>query len=393
MINSDCGANSSRLHNKQLLLLTSSYPSDITDGRAAAGFFVKDFVKVLSDLSNVTVLTQHTGEGPYIIKEQQYSVVRFPWLGESRPLSTLRLPQDILMVSSIMIAGMVASIKQIRKRKSEHIIAMWAIPCGIWALLLKILYKTPYTVWCLGADIWNYQDSSLVRPILRLVLKNAANVYADGFELRDVIKEIAQIECTYLPSTRDFKIPDNNCALNPVGVKHYLFVGRYHPNKGPDILIQAIQLLPDEIRSRIHCHLFGGGPLAGDLKLLIEKFRLEDTVTLGGFIGETELAEVLYATDVVVIPSRKDTISLMLSAALQMNKEIIASNVGDMGYVLNKYKAGNIVPTESAESFAQAIQDNLLSPGNFSDGRSRLLQTLNISNSAKIMFENIKITA
>ena len=84
----------------------------------AAGFFVKDFVKELSNGNEVTVLTQHTGEGPDEINENQYSVIRFPWLSKNRPLSTLCLPKDILPILSVMFSGITSSIKQIKEKKN-----------------------------------------------------------------------------------------------------------------------------------------------------------------------------------------------------------------------------------------------------------------------------------
>lgn len=373
----------------RLLILTSSYPHDSTDGRAAAGFFVKDFINGISCSRDVTVLTQHTGEGPHNIQEEHYSITRFPWIGKSRPLSTLRLPQNIFSILSVIFSGIIASYNLSRTKKIDHVIVMWAIPCGIWALFLKVVFKTPYTIWCLGADIWNYQNSRLAKIVLRLVLKNADHVYADGFELRDTIINIANVECVYLASSRNFSVPDKKYPLKPEGVRHYLFVGRYHSNKGPDLLIKAISLLPKDIRSKIHCHIFGGGSLINELKQMIGRMQLEGTISLGGFIGESELIEVVNAVDVIVIPSRKDTISLMISAALQMNKSIIATDVGDMGYILKKYNAGKVVPAESAELFSKAIQQDLLAPDNHSAGRKDLLDVLDISKSVSKMLESI----
>ncbi len=373
----------------KLLVLTSSYPSDSKDGRAAAGFFVKDFVNELTTNCNVTVLTQHTGRGPREFRSNQHSVVLFPWYGEGRPLSTLRLPQDILSILSIMISGLIATIRQVRKKRVDHVIALWAIPCGIWALVLKKIFGIPYSVWCLGADVWDYQTSVLTRYILKLVLSHADKVYADGYELCDNVNAIAKVGCFYLPSSRYFATPANPVSLEPEGVRHYLFVGRYHYNKGPDILIHAINILPAEIRHKIHCHFYGGGPLQDELEQLISSMDLNNTVTLNEFIGATKLEEVLYATDTVVIPSRKDTISLMIPAALQMKKAIIAANVGDMGYVLNKFNVGCVVSANSPESIAEGIQRDLSSPDTNRGERSDLLEMLDIANAAAKMIDDI----
>jgi len=376
---------------KQLLILSSSYPSNNTDGRAAGGFFIKDFAEKLSESNNIRVITQYTGNGDKNTEEKQCSIIRFSWRGQDRPLSTLRLPQDIFAILSVMIAGTIESIRQIRLQKADYVIAMWAIPSGVWALILKKIYKIPYTVWCLGADIWNYQNSPFARIVLKMVLRNATHVYADGFELSDSVNDITQIGCTYLPTSRFLSNPVSKIILKPGGHRHYLFVGRFHPNKGPDIFIRAIHLLPQDVRSRIHCHFFGGGPLTKELEQLIQKLKIEDTITLGSFIGETELAQVLYSSDVVVIPSRNDTISMMISSALYMNKNIIATDVGDMGYVLKKYNVGRLVSANSPESLAQSIQEDLYAPGGQYAGRASLLKLLDISNAVATMKDDITI--
>ena len=375
---------------KSILLLTSSYPSDSNDGRAAAGFFVRDFAEELSAQSDLSVITQYTGEGPLKIEQKKYAVIRFSWLGKGPPLSTLSLTTDIVPILSLLVAGIFASVRHVRRKKTDHIIALWAVPCGIWALILKKIYNIPYSIWCLGADIWNYQNSRLTRALLRLVLIHADHVYADGVELSNMVNDIAAVDCTFLASSRHFNPPLNQYSLKPAGVRHYLFVGRYHHNKGPDIMIKAIQLLPPEVRAQIHCHLFGGGPLTAELELMVGNSGLEETVTLGGFIGEEKLTEILCATDVIAIPSRIDSVSLMLSAALQLNKAIIATDVGDTGYLLKKYKVGSVVPANSPESIAKCIQNDLASPNDSESGRSSILEILDISNSSSRIIKDIE---
>ena len=377
--------------NKRLLILTSSYPSDLTDGRAAAGFFVRDFANEMSAHHQLAVMTQHTGAGAKEIMEERYPVQRFSWSGKGRPLSTLSLPADIFPVMSIMLAGTIASIQYCRREKPDHVIALWAIPCGIWALILKKTCNIPYSIWCLGADIWDYEKSRLTRTLLKQVLKNASHVYADGIELSTSVNDIIPVDCTFLASSRLFKPPQKQTSLKPDGVRHYLFVGRYHHNKGPDILIRAVHLLAPELRSRIHCHLFGGGPMTLEIENLLEELDLGDTITLGAFIGETQLTEILAACDVVVIPSRKDSVSLMLSAALHLNKAIIATDVGDTGYLLKKYKVGKVVSSNSPAAIADCIQKDLANPDDSPEGRKSLKKILDISNAVSRIRQDIEL--
>ena len=79
----------------------------------------------------------------------------------------------------------------------------------------------------------------------------------------------------------------------------------------------------------------------------------------------------------------------MLSAALKVNKAIIATDVGDTGFLLKNYLAGRVTPAESPKSFALAIEQDLLSPNEFIKGQSDLLNFLDLSNSAKRITEKM----
>ena len=142
---------------KRILLITSSYPAFTKDARAAAGMFVKDFAHELAKKTELVVLTQHTGQGPTTIHESNFQVIRFPWSGGGDALSTLRFPRDILLVVSVIIRGLFASLRVARRHKFDYTLALWAIPSGLWALFLKWIYRIPYAAWCLGADIWDYE--------------------------------------------------------------------------------------------------------------------------------------------------------------------------------------------------------------------------------------------
>ena len=366
-----------------LLLLTSSFPASDEDGRAAAGFFVRDFAQLLGQTCKLNIVTQHTGKGEHEIREKDYTVHRFYWAGADRPLSTLKLPGDLLPVLSVMLRGIAATIRASRHNDSQHVVAMWALPCGLWALINRLINRTPYTVWCLGSDIWNYRNSILVRPLLSCILKNAERVFADGYQLMDEVNRIADVGCTYLPSSRNFSFPDRSERLAPKELRHYLFVGRYHLHKGPDVLLESIRQLPEKLREGTHFHFYGGGPMQQQLQTFKDRHGLSQHVTIGGFIGEEKLVQVLAATDVVIIPSREDTISLMLSAALQANKPLITTDVGDMGYVMNKHGAGLCVKSEDTASLAKAIETDYLGEVDHGPGRAALLDTLDLALSVR----------
>lgn len=374
---------------KHILLITSSYPASAKDPRAAAGVFVKDFAETLAKTADVTVLTQQAGDSSRTACESDVQVIRFPWAGKGIPLSTLRIPQDIALISSVMFQGIYASLRLARTFKPEHILACWAIPSGLWALCLKQFYGIPYSVWCLGSDIWDYGKNPFSKRLLRVILREASHLYADGCQLAADVSSMSGINCAFLPSARRLPNPSAIKADIRQNKRNYLFIGRYHPNKGPDVLLEAVAKLKPEIREKVRFHFFGGGPIREKLESLMAKRDISDIVTLNGYIDAEGVAAYLKACDALIIPSRIESVPVVLSDALQSNTPVIASDVGDMGFLLRTYRAGIVVRPESPAELAEVITRDVLHGDNFEEGRKKLLELFDLSKSVDKLLSDI----
>ena len=55
------------------------------------------------------------------------------------------------------------------------------------------------------------------------------------------------------------------------------------------------------------------------------------------------------SSDCVVIPSRSESIPLVFSEALNFDKELIVTDVGDMGMLGRQYGVAWVVPPEDAD--------------------------------------------
>jgi glycosyltransferase involved in cell wall biosynthesis len=264
--------------------------------------------------------------------------------------------------------------------KPYHTLAVWALPSGVWALFLKWVHGTPYSTWSLGSDIWSYRQNFFTRNLLRLILHEADHRYADGYQLKADVAAIAKKPCDFLATSRSLPIEAEVKTDIKKNKKNYLFIGRYHSNKGPDVLLAAVNELKSASKKKAHFHLFGGGQLTADLKNYIHKHGLGDTVTLNGYIDPAGAAAYLKACNALIIPSRIESIPVVLSDALKAGSRIIATDVGDMGYLLRKYRAGVVVPAESPGKLAQAIEDDMSLPlDNFAQGRRELLKLFDVS--------------
>ena len=374
----------------RLCIATSSYPSDSEN--SFAGVFVRDFAKALVRRGvDVSIFSQDTGRPP--LKDDGIEVTTFPWPGRAKPLSTLKSyrPLDALKILLLLQRGSERLIQHCRERGVDFVLAMWALPAGHWGMNAQRRLGVPFAVWSLGSDIWVYGRLPILKGWVRKILKQSGYCFADGFSLAREVIALSGRSCSFLPTTRVLPkegLPD--LTLNP-DQRHYLFIGRYHRNKGPDILLEAIHLIERQTLSRIQFHFFGTGPLERDLKRKVLQCGLKDAVTIEGPVDEYRMAVLLQRCDTLIIPSRVESIPVVLSDALQVGCNLIVSDVGDMGPLVRSYQAGIVVDELSPEAIKKAILSQLeRRKDEFNEGRQKLYALFDIQRSVDKFLEMIE---
>ena len=247
-------------NNKCILLITSSYPSNSED---IAGAFILDYIEEFKKQNvNVIVLTQ-ANKKEFKKTDKQVDVIRFPWRNKSNePLAYLGF-SNLINIFFLIFAGVKYTRKILNEKKVDAILCLWIIPSGLYIYLLKLFcpnkIKTPYLVWALGSDIWKIRKIPVLgKFLLKKVITNSLVSYADGIQLCKDSEEISGKRCEFLSTSRVLRNNSNSkIELLPKDKKHFLFVGRYHENKGPDILIEAFSKIPKHKLDLLHLHIFG----------------------------------------------------------------------------------------------------------------------------------------
>ncbi len=148
-------------------------------------------------------------------------------------------PLKMIQLASLLLNGMVS--RYAREKRLEALLAMWAIPSGLFCLRPSTRLGIPYGVWALGSDIWGRKKYPGGDRLVRKVLQRAAFRFADGIQTGRRGGRLAGAPCAFVPSFRRLKPtgamkrPDLDFSLT-----QFLFIGRYEWNKGPDILIKAM---------------------------------------------------------------------------------------------------------------------------------------------------------
>ncbi len=340
----------------KVLVISTSYPVS-QDGSEAAGSFVQDFVESLKEQGQeVAVIAPVVGGAPYTYR---HDITHYWFTVPKLPLSLLspKNPRDWLPVLTTLKQGKRVVDQAISEFKPDHIFALWALPSGYWARYAKRRYGVPYSIWALGSDIWSLGKVPVIRSYLKTVLKDANYCFADGYELANDVTAISARPCDFLPSTR--QLPVCGIPIDRAKSPYRLcFLGRWHPNKGIDLLLNALDLLDkSEWKNIEEVRIAGGGAMEAEVKAQVVQLQGKGyPVMLSGFLDKQGAAELLTWTDYIIIPSRIESIPVIFSDAMQVMRPVIAMPVGDLPELLNKYQCGWLVNKVSAESLCQTIK-------------------------------------
>lgn len=136
-----------------------------------------------------------------------------------------------------------------------------------------------------------------------------------------------------------------------------LCVGALVPIKGQAIAIQALTLLPQDVRLAIA----GTGADETALKALVKKLGLEMRVHFLGAVEHDLLPQLLCAADAMVLPSEREGLANAWIEAIACGTPVIIPDVGGAREVVQDDSAGRIVE-RTPQAIGAAITDLLANP-------------------------------
>jgi glycosyltransferase involved in cell wall biosynthesis len=138
-----------------------------------------------------------------------------------------------------------------------------------------------------------------------------------------------------------------------------LAAGRLEDQKGFDLLLAALQRLPPAAGAPL-LDVVGAGPQRAALEALAVRLGLETRVR---FLGERrDLAGLMAASDVVVLPSRREGLPYVALEALALARPVVAAAAGGVGELVRAGREGWLVPVEDPEALAAALTETLAGP-------------------------------
>lgn len=140
-------------------------------------------------------------------------------------------------------------------------------------------------------------------------------------------------------------------AAAPSADRYLLYIGRLSDEKGVDILLKAMKLVP-EARLRIA----GDGPYAPFLKELAQKEGLTNVQFLGSVWGE-ETGRLIEQSLFVVVPSVwYENFPYVMTEAFARGKAVVGSDMGGIPEYIAVGETGLVYPAQDVTQLASCIK-------------------------------------
>lgn len=142
------------------------------------------------------------------------------------------------------------------------------------------------------------------------------------------------------------RVSQNN-APDPI----VLFLGRLVANKGCDVLLRALLLLPSS-----RAWIAGDGPERPKLEALARQLGLGDRATFLGWTAPDQVRELLESSRVLAVPSLwPEPFGLVALEAYESGRPVVASAVGGLADLVVDGITGKLVPPDDPVRLAQSL--------------------------------------
>ena len=319
----------------KIAIIVSLFPPKWLAGTEIATYNLADHLARRGH--EVHVITSHDHGLPYLSEENGFYIHRIAWK----------------KIRFIGIVSFWAKIHlRIRKIKPD-IVHSQSLLSGIPALAAQKFLKIPYVIWGRGSDI--YIPGRFTRMTSKPILQNADAVLALTKDMKQKIQEIYDRGITVVPNGVDlerFKISSEGKKEDNANT--IVFVGRLHPVKGVQYLIEAMAIVHREMQDA-KLVLVGDGVERSRLEELAERLDLNDCIQFAGQVPQERVPQVMNQADVFAMSSLSEGFPVVLLEAMAAGLPIVATNVGGIPDIVEEGVNGCLVNAKSPDEIAEKI--------------------------------------
>lgn len=240
-------------------------------------------------------------------------------------------------------------------------------------------------------EFFTYTVSRTSRTLLRPLLRFCEQMTVVGPEVASYFIDTIGVPASRIAIVRNGVNParfdyDAAAARAELGLGPHDFVmgtiGRLEPEKDQATLL--------EVFKQVHgCHsnarlvIVGDGQLGPELKAQAQRLGIADRTMFLGY--RRDIARVLAAMDVFLLPSIREGLPISLIEAMAARRPVVASDIGSVRDLLREGEAGFMVKPRDIQGFTAAVSrfiaDPSLGPSMARNGRSTVEASFSLASS------------
>lgn len=244
-----------------------------------------------------------------------------------------------------------------------------------WTFLNALVYfiaqrhKKPYVV-CPAGVLLIYGRSRIIKSLYNWLIGKTI--------IRNATKHIA-ITADEIPQFRTYGVRKDSITIIPNGIDpedfkdnkvddfrtkyglgrapFILFMGRLNAAKGPDLLLRAFCNAREDLAPY---HLVFAGPdqdMSTELRAIVAQYNVSDRVHFLGYVGGLDKSRAYYAADLLVIPSRREAMSIVVLEAGITGTPVLMTD--QCGFNEMAETGGGIVVPASVEGLEKGLVEML----------------------------------
>ncbi|NQV51493.1 MAG: glycosyltransferase [Candidatus Marinimicrobia bacterium] len=301
----------------------------------------------------------------FINYSRQYPKILFPGKTEFKAGGAGSDFPSERIVDSLNPFSWFAAAERIKKFEPDTVILRYWNP--YFALMINLISKrlsrAGIKVAVFIDNLIPHEKSFIDSYMARRVLSQADHVFTmSKFVTEDVLSFKPDVSTTtmihplYENYEQKYSKSEARAILKLADQPVILFFGLIRPYKGLDILIRALEPLKEKLpdfRAFILGEAYENEQKYIDL---IESTGVQSNVVYRNeFVPDHELPLYFAACDVLVLPYRTATQSGIIGVAFQMDRPVIATQVGGLGEYIHEGETGYLVDPDNPQELAATI--------------------------------------
>lgn len=228
-------------------------------------------------------------------------------------------------------------------------------------LLRKHSKKIPVVWWLHESERDLY--GNLLKMVLSDIKPSCCHIYTAGQRARQLLEEYLPAWMTVFSGNlyygrADF-YNDRHCKKN----KRLVFacIGYFCDRKAQEILVRAIAILPESYRRRAQFHFIGRSDKSV-AEFVMQNTKVYPEIKMLGEYSQAQIRDAYREIDVLVCPSRSDTMPIVVTEAMMCHIPCMVSDSVGQAEFISQGQNGWVFPTDDVKKLSELIADIIEKP-------------------------------